>query len=193
MNEPAALATGQAQDLAALSDVLEQHRPALMAFIERRLGAALRGKVEPQDIAQEVVVKALRLAPTNVEDWFRWLCHLAEHCIVDEHRRFTAGKRATDRERSGNALSEEDGQELVALLSASMTTPSQAVVRNERQRQLDEALATLPDDQRELLRLRYGEGLATRDIAIRLNKTDGAVRVLLTRIVQRLRDLLAPR
>jgi RNA polymerase sigma-70 factor, ECF subfamily len=181
-----------ARDPADASTVLERHRPALLAYIERRLGAALRGKLEPQDVAQEVAVRALREGLPAGGDPFGWLCRLAEQCIVDGHRHFAAGKRAAAREQAGNAPVGEDGLDLVALLAASMTTPTQAVVRNERQRRLDEALAALPDEHREVLRLRYGEGLATRDIADRLGKTDVAVRVLLTRTVQRLRELLDP-
>ena len=183
--EPAGTAPG------ALPELLEQRRPELLAFIERRLGPALRGKVEPQDIAQEVAIRALRTPPADGSDPFGWLCHLAEQCIVDGHRHFSAGKRAADRETAGHAVSGE-GVDLVAMIAVSMTSPSQAAVKSERQQQLDDALATLPDEQREVLRLRYGEGLATAEIAARLNKSDVAVRVLLTRIVQRLRDLLAP-
>ena len=165
---------------------------ALLAFIERRLGPALRGKVEPQEIVQEVAVKALREAPANASDPFSWLCRLAEQCIIDGHRHFAAGKRDVGREQAGHVASGEDGQDLVAMLSASMTSPSVAAVRNERQLHLDAAVATLPEDQREVLRLRYGEGLGTREIATRLDKTDVGVRVLLSRILQRLRTLLDP-
>jgi RNA polymerase sigma-70 factor (ECF subfamily) len=179
-------------DPPALSGLLEGRRPELLAFIERRLGPALRGKVEPQDIAQEVAIRALRAAPPDGEA-FGWLCHLAEQCIIDGHRHFSAGKRAADRERAGSAPEGAGaGADLVALLAVSMTTPSQAAVRSERQQRLDDALATLAEEQREVLRLRYGEGLATGEIAARLNKSDVAVRVLLTRLVQRLRDLLDP-
>jgi RNA polymerase sigma-70 factor, ECF subfamily len=175
-----------------LPEHLERHRPAMLAFIERRLGPALRGRLEAQDVAQEVAVKTLREAPPDGRDPFGWLCHLAEQCIIDAHRRFAAGKRAVDRERPGNVSDGEDGQDLIALISASMTTPSQAAVRNERHHRLDVAIAALPEEQREALRLRYGEGLATGEIARRLNKTDVAIRVLLTRTVQRLRELLDP-
>ena len=74
----------------------------------------------------------------------------------------------------------------------SMTTPTQAVVRNERQSRLQEVLASLPAEHREALRLRYVEGLQTKEIARRLNKSDVAVRVLLTRLVRRLQELLGP-
>jgi RNA polymerase sigma-70 factor (ECF subfamily) len=40
--------------------------------------------------------------------------------------------------------------------------------------------------------LRYIEGLPTKDVAARLHKTDVATRVLLTRLVHRLQELLEP-
>ena len=182
-------------DPAALAAYLEQRRPAFFAFVERRLGAALRGKVEPQDILQELAVKALRELPDidlGDRDPFNWLCHLAEQCIVDGHRHFAAGKRAAGREVAGNVPAGEGSQDLVALLAASLTSPTQAVVRDERTQRLHDALAALPDEQREALRLRYGDGLPTKEVARRLNKTDVATRVLLTRLIHRLQELLGP-
>ena len=71
-----------------------------------------------------------------------------------------------------------------------MTSPSAAFSRNQKEIQLMEAMATLPPDSREALRLRYVDGLQTRDIAERMGKSDGAIRVLLTRSLSKLQDLL---
>jgi RNA polymerase sigma-70 factor (ECF subfamily) len=183
------------RDAAALAEFIERRRPALTAFVERRLGAALRGKAEPQDILQDTTVRALRELPAAdfaTLDPFGWLCHLAEECIVDGHRHFAAGKRAAGREVAGNVPLGEASQDLVALLAASLTTPTQAVIRNERQLRLHEAVAAFPEEQREALRLRYVEGLPTKDVAKRLGKSDVATRVLLTRLVQKLQELLGP-
>ncbi|HEX4610864.1 MAG TPA: sigma-70 family RNA polymerase sigma factor [Urbifossiella sp.] len=180
---------------AALAAFLEERRPALLAFITQRLGPVLRGKLDPQDVAQEVAVKALREAARldpAPRDPFAWLCHLAEQCVVDGHRHFAAEKRDAGREVPGNVPAGEASRDLIALLAASLTTPSQAVIRNERQRRLQNALASLPGEHREALRLRYVEGLPTKEVARRLNKTDVATRVLLTRLVQRLQELLGP-
>jgi RNA polymerase sigma-70 factor (ECF subfamily) len=182
-------------DLAALAEFLELRRPALIAFIERRLGSALRGKVESQDVFQDLSIKSLHELPqTDLtgRDPFGWLCHLAEQCIVDGHRHFAADKRASGREVAGNMLAKDASQDLIALLAASLTSPTQAVVRDERQRRLQVAMASFTDEQREVLRLRYVEGLATKDVAQRLNKSDVATRVLLTRLVQKLQELLGP-
>ena len=184
----------KAGDATALAAYLQERRPALRAFVERRLGSTLRGKLEPDDVLQELAVKSLHelARKPEITDPFSWLCHLAEQCIVDGHRRFAADKRDAGREVPGNVRVGEASQDLVALLAASLTTPSQAVVRDERQRRLQEALVSLPDEQREALRLRYGEGLSSKEVAGRLNKSDVATRVLLSRVVQKLQDLLGP-
>jgi len=182
-------------DPAALAAFLEDRRPALLAFIERRLGSALRGKLEPQDVLQELAVKSLRELPNadlSTRDPFGWLCHLAEQCIVDGHRHFAAGKRASAKEVPGNVRIGDGSQDLVALLAASLTSPSMAAVRDERQQRLMDVIAEFPDEHREALRLRYGEGLPTKDVAAKLGKSDVATRVLLSRLVQRLQELLGP-
>ena len=180
-------------DPAAFAAFLEQKRPVLVGYVEGRLGSTLKGKVEPQDIAQEVAIKALRELPNtdfSNRDPFGWLCHLAEQCVIDAHRHFAASKRGASREQAGNVKAVEGSQDFIALLTASMTTPTQAVVRNEREASLRAALETLPEEQREVIRMRYVEGLATKDIATRLKKSDVAVRVMLTRLVQHLQELL---
>jgi RNA polymerase sigma-70 factor (ECF subfamily) len=180
-------------DPAALAAFLEDRRPALLAFIERRLGSALRGKLEPQDVLQELAVKSLRELPNtdlSTRDPFGWLCHLAEQCIVDGHRHFAADKRAAAKEVPGNVRIGDGSQDLVALLAAGLTSPSMAAVRDERQQRLIDVIAEFPDEHREALRLRYGEGLPTKEVAAKLGKSDVATRVLLSRLVQQLQERL---
>ena len=76
------------------------------------------------------------------------------------------------------------------MLVASMTTPSAAFSRNVREARLQEALAGLPDELREALRLRYVENLPSKEIADRLGKSDAAVRVMLSRGLRRLQATL---
>ncbi|MBX9624710.1 MAG: sigma-70 family RNA polymerase sigma factor [Gemmataceae bacterium] len=174
-----------------LTALIADRRPALLAFVAGRLGPTLRGKLEPEDVVQELALKALRDPPPPGRDPFGWLCHLAEECVVEAHRRFAAGKRAAGREQPGNVAVGDASQDLIALLAASITSPTQAAVRDERTDRLGVALASLPPEHREALRLRYVDGLPTKDVAERLGKTDVATRVLLTRLVQKLQELLA--
>jgi RNA polymerase sigma-70 factor (ECF subfamily) len=185
----------QRRETDALAAFLERHRPRLMAFIERQLGTALRRKVEPEDVFQEASAEAVRALPTvelGDRDPFSWLCQIAERRIIDLHRRFFASqKRDAARETplEADAGGDRHGG-LINLLVASLTTPSQAFSRNAREVRLLDALAKLPADQQTALRLRYMENLPSKEIAERLGKTDAAVRVMLSRSLQKLYDLL---
>jgi RNA polymerase sigma-70 factor (ECF subfamily) len=184
----------RAKDAAALADFIEVVRFQLMAFIERQLGAALRRKVEPDDIFQEVSVEAVRsLADIDLSqrDPFGWLCQLAERRIVDAHRHFfEAQKRDAGKEVGLGSPGDSSSPGLLNMLVASMTTPSAAFSRNVREARLLEALAELPEDQREALRLRYVENLPSKQIAVKLGKSDAAVRVMLTRSLKRLQSIM---
>ena len=184
-------------DVAALAEYLDAQRRPLIVFIDRQLGAALRRKIEVDDVYQDVCVEAVRSlgeAQFDQRDVFSWLCQIAERRIIDAHRKFFAAqKRDAGREVPlGSPGGDTQHAALVDLLVASMTTPTQAVSRNQKEVLLFQALATLPADQREALRLRYLEGLPSKDIAVKLGKTDGAVRVMLTRSLARLQEILGP-
>ena len=185
------------KDVAALAQYLVEIRRPLGAFIERQLGAGLRRKIEVDDVFQEVSVEAVRaLAEADFENRepFSWLCQIAERRIVDAHRHFFGAKKRDAKREVGLGSPGGDSQHaaVIDLLVASMTSPTQALSRKGREARLYEALASLPPDQREALRLRYVEGLSSKDIADRLGKSDGAVRVMLTRSLERLQRILGP-
>ncbi len=186
----------RAHDAEALATYLEQHRRQLLTYIERQLGAALRRKIEAEDIFQEAsadAVRSLSSMDLTQRDPFSWLCQIAERRIIDAHRRFfDAQKRDAGREvalGSGGGSDTQPGG-LINLLVASMTSPSQAFSRNARELRVQEAIAQLGEEPREVLRLRYVEGWPTKQIAEHLQKTDVAIRVMLTRTVQKLQEML---
>jgi RNA polymerase sigma-70 factor (ECF subfamily) len=185
---------GSAAGKERLLALIEEKRPQLLAYINRQLGARLKQKVEGEDILQETTIDAVRRTAEFEQlqrDPFGWLCQIAEHRLIDAHRRFfQSQKRAGEREVSIDADRADDGGKFADLLAVSMTTASQAFSRNQKEFQLQIALQELPEETREVLRLRYVDGLQTKEIAERLGKTDGAIRVLLTRSVQKLQEKL---
>jgi RNA polymerase sigma-70 factor (subfamily 1) len=183
------------KDTHALVEFIELRRPQLVAFIERNLSASLGRKLEAADILQEVSLSAVGSLATfdlSGRDPFSWLCQLAEHKIIDAHRKLIAAqKRSADREVQSPAPGGETQRGgFIDMLVVSMTTPSGALSRDQREFRLQEALKNLPPESQEALRLRYVEGLPSKEIATRLQKTDGATRVLLTRSLARLQELL---
>jgi RNA polymerase sigma-70 factor (ECF subfamily) len=183
------------RDQNALALYIEGNRWRIMAFIERQLGGALRRKVEPDDIFQETSADAVRALPEmdlTDRDPFGWLCQIAERRIVDAHRRFFgAQKRDAGREVPlGQQRGGTSNVGLIDMLVASMTTPSQAFSRNAREARLMDAIAQLPEEQREALKMRYVESLPSKAIAEKLGKSDAAVRVMLTRSLKKLQTIL---
>jgi len=188
----------QAGDPQALADFIQKHRRQLLSYIDHHLGGALRHKVEPEDLLQETSIHALRYLPQtdlSQRDPFGWLCQLAEQRIIDAHRKLVESqKRTADREVPLHGPVSASGHgELIDLLVASMTSASEVFSRDARALRLQEALALLPEENRTALRLRYVDGLPTKEIAQRLGKSDGSVRVLLTRTLARLQQLLDPK
>ncbi|HMP05199.1 MAG TPA: sigma-70 family RNA polymerase sigma factor [Lacipirellulaceae bacterium] len=180
-------------DESALAEFVEANRPALMAFLHSRIGAHLAKKVEPEDILQDACLEAMRSldkAPLAGCEPLHWLFQVCEGKIIDAHRRFfESQKRDASREAAIPDGSEAAGG-LGNLLAASMTTPSAAFSRDQRQLRVLAAVDTLPPEQREALRLRYLVGLPSKEIAQKLGKTDGAVRVMLSRSLAKLQEML---
>lgn len=184
----------RAGDAQALATFIEQHRRQLLAYIERQLGTALRRKVEAEDIFQELsadAVRSLSAMDLQERDPFSWLCQIAERRIIDAHRRFfDAQKRDAGREVGMSNGDSTESPGLINMLVASMTTPSQAFSRNAKEVRLNDAIGQLPIEQREVLKLRYVDGWPTKQIAEHVGKSDVAIRVMLTRTVQKLQEML---
>jgi len=192
MHDTQILVALRSGDEAALVTFLQTNEQPLLAFIRSRIGTQLKRKIEPEDILQDASMEAVRvLGQTDLSSWdpLHWMFQLCERKIIDAHRRhFASQKRDASREAALPAGSEAAG--LANLLAASMTTPSQAFSRDQRQLRTMAALETLPDDQREALRLRYLVGLPSKEIAKKFGKSDGAMRVMISRALSRLQTLL---
>jgi len=180
----------------AFAEYLQQCRPRVLAYIERQLGSALRRKVEPDDLFQEISIDCVRSLPDmdlSNRDPFGWMCQMVDRRIVDAHRRFFgAQKRDAGREvRLGSPGGATGQAGLIDMLAASMTSPSRAFSRNQKEFHLMQAVESLPKEQRQALHLRYVENLPTKEIAQQLDKSDVAVRVMLTRSLRKLQQLLS--
>ncbi len=177
----------------ALARYIEQRRPALLAVIRKNMSDALMRKVDPQDIFQDTVIHALnalkdvdlgRVSPHT------WLCRLAEQRIVDAHRRlFGARKRSANLEVGlYNPRPSEHSGAFIDVLVASLTTPTQAIARDQKTQALINQFDRLSDNIREAVKLRYIDGSSLQEIAKTIGKSEGAVRVMLSRGVKKLRD-----
>jgi RNA polymerase sigma-70 factor (ECF subfamily) len=68
--------------------------------------------------------------------------------------------------------------------------PAAAVTAADEARELRRALATLSDDRRQVVVLRFVDGLSAREIGVVLGRSEGAVRVLQHRALRELAAML---
>jgi RNA polymerase sigma-70 factor (ECF subfamily) len=102
-------------------------------------------------------------------------------------------KRDVALERSLEAAVDESSARLEAWLAAEQSSPSQRAERNEETVRLAEALARLPEAQREVLVLRHLQGRSLADISQQLGRSPSAVAGLLHRGLKQLREMMEER
>lgn len=94
------------------------------------------------------------------------------------------------RDHFRSPLATREAEELPAHTEAFAVDPESASIKREEFEKIQEGLAQLTDQQREVLLLSDHEGFPTKEIAKMLAMTDGAVRQLLFRGRNRVRDFL---
>jgi len=119
-----------------------------------------------------------------------WLRQILACNLADAARLLGRGKRDTARERSLEAALDASSARLETWLAAEQSSPSERAERNEAIVRLVDALAQLPEANRQALVLRHCQGLSLAEISARLGRTPPAVAGLLKRGLAELRTLL---
>jgi len=181
-------------DREALGLLLDAHRTALHRRAEVRLQGRLAVRVDASDIIQQAFLEAYRSFPQfagqDERELVVWLQSILDHNVANAVRDHTLlQKRTVRRERSMDD-SQGGGTPLKQDLDAGFSTPSQKAMRGEEAERLTQALAALPEDQREAVRLRHLEGWPLADIARHMDRTPAATAGLIKRGMQALRRQL---
>ena len=173
---------------------LERYASYLRLLARLQLDPRLHAKLDASDIAQQALLQAHthrdQFRGRTEEEWVGWLRQILANTLGAEVRRFAAGARDLKRERSLEAGLEESASRLESWLAADQSSPSDRAVRQEQSLRLAEALARLPDDQRQVIELHHLKGLPLAEIADQLGRTRPAVMGLLFRGLKKLRELL---
>jgi RNA polymerase sigma-70 factor (ECF subfamily) len=173
--------------------LFERFREYLGLLARLQLGPRLRSKFDPSDVVQQTLLEAYAKRNQfrgSEAERAAWLRQILVHNLADALRAFDQAKRDAGRERSLEAAIQESSARLGAWLAAEQSSPSQRVQRHEEAVRLAEALAELPEDNREALVLHYCEGLPLGEVAGRMGRTTASVAGLLKRGLKRLCELL---
>ncbi|MEQ8850077.1 sigma-70 family RNA polymerase sigma factor [Botrimarina sp.] len=182
---------------ASLGKLMQLHANYLKLVVASQLDDRLRTRVSSSDVVQETFYEAHRDFPAfrgaTPEEFLGWLRRILMNNLlraVEQHVK--AAKRDVRREVSIDRANEGGDRSvagMASLLPHGGDSPSASMHRREDAQTLAELLAELPEDYREVLRLRHHEGLDFTAIAERMGRTSGAVRMLWLRSVKRLRSL----
>ena len=181
----------------AVERLLEVHREPLRRMVGLRLDPALAGRVDASDIVQDVMLEVSQ----RLADYLRhpampfhlWVRHIAKDHMIDAHRRHRqAQRRSLDREQPivPAGLADQSSLELAGQFLDREMTPATAAVRHELQRRMEQAVAALDEDDREIILMRHYEQLSNQEVATALHLTEAAASMRHLRAVRRLRAAL---
>jgi RNA polymerase sigma-70 factor (ECF subfamily) len=160
-------------DVRALAEIYDRYAQPIYRYLYRYLGDATHA----EDLTSEVFLKLLQTlnTPRQPRDQLQgWLYRVARNLAMDWFRH--QGKAATV------SLDEE--------LVADGDLPLASLEKQQAQQQLRQALSQLTPDQQQVIILRFAQGLSIAHIGQLMEKSEGAIKLLQHRAINRLKRLL---
>lgn len=189
------IAAFRAGDAAAGDTLLRRFEPWLRLVARLQLESRFRAKFDPADVVQQALLEAVRAFPQfrgdSEGELAAWLRQILAHALAREIRRYAGtAKRNPACEVPLDQELTRTAQRLGDQLAATGTSPSQRLVKREQGVLLAQVLERLPEDFREVIILRHLEDLPHEEVARRMGRSPGAVRMLWVRALARLRTEL---
>lgn len=189
------LQRARAGDDAAREKLFVLCRDYVGVVARAQVGSWLQAKVDASDLIQQTLLDMHRgMAEFRGEteaEWLAWLRKILNHNATDYVRQYGGTqKRQTQREVSlhRNSPGESDASPFDPKDPGE--SPSQCVLRRERELEVARALAQLPADYQEVIELRNLQRLSFEEVAERLGRSRGAVQMLWMRALRKLEELL---
>lgn len=155
----------------ALGELFDRFYDGVYRFAYVRLGSV----ADAEEAAAETftqMIRSIKRFRWQGATFTAWLFRIARNVIADEQRR---------RHRRGEDLHEEVAG------TGTAEAAEAAVVAAAEAADLRAMLATLPEDQRQVLELRFTAGLETAEIGRVMRKSAGAIRIQQMRALDSLR------
>ena len=179
-------------DAAAFTRLYDRHERAAWRFIRHRLGARHEGAAD--DVLQETWISVARAAPRYVATarFTTWLFTVARNRVIDHLRAQSGAMPSIDAPLPGLEAGEDDGERWADRVAADASDGPLARIESRQQAQafLD-ALAQLPDAQREAFVLQAEGGLSVDEVASATGVGAETAKTRLRYAKARLRTLLA--
>ena len=172
----------QKGDSTAFEQLVLAHQNQIYRLCFRMVGNA----EDAADMVQEAFLKAWRNLERFQGDaaFSTWLYRLASNCCLDflrsQKRRPTVSMTSED----------EEGEEQTVEVADNSATPEETLLQKEEQREIAQAMASLDEEQRQILTLRVVNDLSYTEIAELLTIKEGTVKSRIARARENLRKKL---
>lgn len=170
-------------DTTAMAELYDRYFDRLYSLVFNQVD---RNKDIAEDIVQETFLAALKSAKgfKGRSSAYTWLCSIAYHKIADHYRR-----QARERKRmvSGIDVDTVDDEEN----PGRQPQPDSLIESAETRQVVNEALAKLPWDYRQVLILKYVEEMSVQEISQIMDRSPKSIEGLLTRSRKALQAQLA--
>ena len=173
-----------------LGQLLEEHRPRLLAMLARRIDPKLNLRLDSEDILSDAFLQARRRwtgyqANPDMKP-YAWLYRIALDCLIEAYRRATQGRRDLHKEMP---MPEGTSAQLGLGLMHPGTSPSEAVAREEVRKRVQQALGLVKETDREILWMRHHDQLSFAEAASILGLSENTATVRYARALRKLKDL----
>ncbi|MEK6237368.1 MAG: RNA polymerase sigma factor [Planctomycetales bacterium] len=190
---PELLRRAREGDQAAVEQLFQSCRNYLGVVARAQVETWLQAKVDASDVVQQTLLEAHRgfgkFEGGTEKEWLAWLRRILQNNAADfvRHWRCTE-KRQVNREISLESPKANDSSSPRIDPADGEESPSQQVIRQERELQMADALTRLPADYQEVIMLRNLQRLPFDQVAARMERSRPAVQMLWTRAIRKLRE-----
>jgi RNA polymerase sigma-70 factor (ECF subfamily) len=188
------IAAAQRGDRLALAKLLTTCHPCLRSRAAAGMDAATKARTGPDDILQEVYLDVARqiheFENRGPGSFLKWVHAILNNKLIDARRAAHCQVRDAGREVRAQGAADDSYWNLLDDLYSESGTPSRVVRREEALGALVSCLTELSEAHRQVIQLRFLEGLSVGKVAARMGKTDAAVVALSKRALDALRQAM---
>jgi RNA polymerase sigma-70 factor (ECF subfamily) len=167
-----------------------QHWLKLLARIE--VDSRFAGKFSASDAVQQTLMEAWRdweqFKGSDEQQRKAWLRQILAHQLAHLARHYAGTQKRDVRREQIAASLDQSSLRLDQLAARDQTSPSGLLAAREQSLELARVLSELPDDYRTVIVLRNLEDLPHEEVARRMHRSVGAVRMLWLRAMAELRS-----
>ncbi|MCX4301587.1 MAG: sigma-70 family RNA polymerase sigma factor [Alistipes sp.] len=156
LNDSALIRQYQSGDRNAISQLIERHSRRVRNYIRM----LVKDHDLTEDIFQETFIKAVRVIDEgrycDNGKFLSWVLRIAHNLVIDYFRNRRQNKSVTE---------SDAGYDVLGTLKFADRTIEDELVSEQIERDIRSLVESLPEEQREVVRMRYFAGLSFKEIA----------------------------